>query len=111
MARVWIPLVSTRRSPGKTTIIGFLSARSIMALAPILIFVPLTLAGYDRVAITAYAVALHLPQIVVLIALGTWAMMGKGRINLRELWPGSEPADSEQAEGNGDKKAPIDTSP
>jgi len=74
------------------------------------IVVPMTVAGYEAAAIAAYAILLHLPQIVVLIALGAWALLGKDGINFRELMPGSKPPDSEQAEPDDAKEAPM-TSP
>ena len=75
------------------------------------IVVPMAVAGYEAAAIAAYAVMLHLPQIVVLIALGAWAMLGKESINLQELWPGSEPSDSVQPEADDQKEVPMNTKP
>ena len=75
------------------------------------IVIPLTLAGYEAAAIAAYAVMLHLPQIVVLIALGAWAMLGNEDIALQELWPGSESSDSEQPEPTDEKEVPMNLDP
>jgi hypothetical protein len=64
------------------------------------IMVPMAVAGYE-----AAAIALHLPQIAVLIGLGTWALAGRGGINLQELLPGFEPANAEHAEPDDGEEA------
>ncbi len=69
------------------------------------IIVPMIAAGYEAAALAAYAIVLHLPQIGVLIALGAWALLGNRSINLRELWPSSQPSETEPREAGGRRES------